>query len=143
LKDEKMSSRPLPVPDETSAPYWAAAAEHELTLPRCSHCHEFTFPPDSTCPNCHSMDPQFTFEPVSGAGTVRTWTVIRRSFLQGFDTPFLLVDVQLDEQPAVRLIGRLLEGPETPLNTGDRVAIAFEDLAPGISVPAFSLERAV
>lgn len=137
-----MTSRPLPVPDEMSAPYWAAAAEHVLTLARCSDCHEFTMPPDSTCPNCHSFDPRFTFEPVSGAGKVRTWTVMRRSFLQGFDTPFMLVDVQLDDEPKVRLIGRLLDGPETPLKAGDRVAVAFEDLAPGISVPAFRLERA-
>ncbi|MBV1688224.1 OB-fold domain-containing protein [Novosphingobium sp. G106] len=137
-----MTSRPLPVPDEMSAPYWAACAEHVLTLPRCSDCREFTMPPDSTCPNCHSFDPRFTFEPVSGAGKVRTWTVMRRSFLQGFDTPFMLVDVQLDDQPKVRLIGRLLDGPETPVKAGDRVAVAFEDLAPGISVPAFTLERA-
>lgn len=137
-----MTSRTLPVPDEMSAPYWAAAAEHVLTLARCSDCHEFTMPPDSTCPNCHSFDPRFTFEPVSGAGKVRTWTVMRRSFLQGFDTPFMLVDVQLDDEPKVRLIGRLLDGPETPLKAGDRVAVAFEDLAPGISVPAFRLERA-
>lgn len=132
--------RPLPVPDEVSAPYWAACADHVLTLPRCSRCGEFTLPPDSTCPHCHSFDPQFSFEPVSGAGKVRTWTVIRRSFLQGFDKPFLLVDVQLDEQPTVRMIGRLLDGPETPLRVGDRVCVAFEDLAPGISVPAFTLE---
>lgn len=137
-----MTNRPLPVPDEVSAPYWAACADHVLTLPRCSRCREFTLPPDSTCPHCHSLDPQFAFEPVSGRGKVRTWTVIRQSFLQGFDVPFLLVDVQLDEQPSVRVIGRLLDGPETPLSIGDRVAVAFEDLASGISVPAFALEKA-
>ena len=46
-----MSKRPLPVPDEMSAPYWAAAARHVLALPRCSQCQEFTMPPDSTCPH--------------------------------------------------------------------------------------------
>lgn len=137
-----MTTRPIPVSDEVSAPYWAACADHVLTLPRCSHCREFTLPPGSTCPHCHSTDPQYAFEPVSGAGKVRTWTVIRRSFLQGFDLPFLLVDVQLDEQPHIRMIGRLVDGPETPLRSGDRVALAFEDLAPGVSVPAFTLEQA-
>ena len=32
------SERPLPVPDESSAPYWAAAAEHVLTVARCGQC---------------------------------------------------------------------------------------------------------
>ena len=134
-----MTSRPLPVPDEISAPYWAACAEHVLALPRCSCCREFTMPPDITCPNCHSLDPEFTFEPVSGRGRVKTWTVIRQSFLQGFDVPFLLVDVQLDDQPQVRMIGRPLDGPETILHSGDPVILGFEDIALGVSVPAFSL----
>lgn len=78
------AERVLPVPDEASAPYWAACAEHVLKLPRCSQCREFTFPPDITCPNCHSLEPAYSFEEVSGKGSVRTWTVIRHSFLKGF-----------------------------------------------------------
>ncbi len=137
-----MTDRPLPVPDAVSAPYWAACARHVLTLPRCSQCATFTSLPDETCPHCHSLDPRFSFEEVSGRGQVRTWTVIRQSFLNGFDVPFLLVDVQLDDQPHVRMIGRLLDGPETPLQLGDRVVVAFEDVTAGVSVPAFALEKA-
>jgi uncharacterized OB-fold protein len=132
-----MTDRILPVPDETSAPYWAAAAGHVLKLPRCSNCHEFTLPPDIGCPNCHKPDPDFTWEPVSGRGRIRTWTVVRHSFLKGFELPFMLVDVQLDEQPKVRMIGQLLDGADAPVSIGDAVTVAFEDLAPGISVPAF------
>ena len=133
-----MTSRPLPVPDEISAPYWAACAKHVLTLPRCARCGQYTLPPDISCPHCHSIDPAFTFEPVSGKGTVRSWTIIRQSFLSGFQVPFLLVDVQLDEHPHVRMIGRLLDGPDAPLRLGEAVIVAFEDLAPGIAVPGFT-----
>jgi hypothetical protein len=35
------------------------------------------------------------------------------------------------------MIGQLLDGPETPVALGDAVEVAFEDLAPGVSVPAF------
>lgn len=129
----------LPVPDAISAPYWAGCSEHILKLPRCSRCGEFTLPPDVTCPHCHSLDPEFTFEAVSGEGTVRTWTIIRQSFLTGFEVPFLLVDVQLKDQPRVRMVGRLLDGPEAPLRIGDAVAVAFEDIAPGVALPAFRM----
>jgi uncharacterized protein len=68
---------------------------------------------------------------------------MRQSFLPGFDAdvPFVLVDVELDEQPDLRLIGRLTDGPDAPLRIGSRVSVAFEDLSPGISIPAFALDR--
>jgi uncharacterized protein len=67
---------------------------------------------------------------------------MRRSFLPGFDAdvPFVLVDVELDEQPDLRLIGRLTDGPDAPLAVGSRVSAAFEDLSPDVAVPAFALD---
>jgi hypothetical protein len=115
--------RPLPVADEQSAPFWNAASTHVLALARCSRCASFSHPPDLVCPNCHSTDPGFVFTPVSG-----------------FDVPFVLVDVELVEQADLRLIGRLFDGPDAPLGIGDAVTLAFEDVAAGISVPAFTLE---
>ncbi len=135
-------TRVLPIADDGSAPYWAATAEHELTIARCSRCHQLSHPPDIVCPRCHDTDPQFTFVPVTGDGTVRSWVVVRQSFLPGFDddVPFVLVDVALDEQDDLRLIGRLVDGPEAMLAAGDRVQLAFEDIAPGVALPAFALD---
>ena len=104
-----------PAVDETSAPYWQAATTGQLVLARCSRCERFAHPPDLVCPNCGHTDPRFRFEPVSGRGVVRSWTVLRNSFLPGFedDLPFVLVDVELDDQADLRLIGRLVDGPDT------------------------------
>jgi uncharacterized OB-fold protein len=131
----------VPVPDERSQPYWDAAADHVLAMAQCSRCGAFSMPPDTVCSHCHRSDPDFIFVPVSGRGVVRSWTVMHQSFLPGFDdlVPFVLVDVELDEQPDLRTIGRLLDGPDAPLAIGARVVVAFEDLAPGVSVPAFEL----
>jgi len=127
----------VPEPDERSAPFWQAAARHELVIARCSRCHALTMPPAEVCPSCASTDPAFTWVTVSGRGAVRSWTVVRQSFLPGFDVPFVLVDVELDDAPDVRLIGRLLDGPDAALHLGDAVTVAFEDLSDEISVPAF------
>jgi hypothetical protein len=130
------------VPDERSAPFWEAAARHVLTAARCSRCRAWVMPPDLTCPRCLSGDPAFVFEPVSGRGVVRSWTTMRQSFLPGFadEVPFVLVDVALAEDPDLRMIGRLLDRPDAPVRLGDPVTVAFEDLAPGVSVPAFVLD---
>jgi hypothetical protein len=81
---------------------------------------------------------------VAGGGTIQSWIIVRQSFLPGFvdQLPLVLVDVALDAQSDIRLIGRLLDGSEASLAIGQRVKIAFEDVAPDVSVPAFALEHA-
>lgn len=137
------AQRPTPIPDEQSAPFWEAAANHVLTVARCSQCGAYSLPVDIVCDHCHSTEPRYTFEPVSGQGTVRSWTIVRQSFLPGFEDvlPFVLVDVELDEQADLRMVARLLSDASAPLQIGTRVTIAFEDLAPGTSVPAFVLDE--
>jgi len=137
------TTRPLPVPDELTAPFWEAAARHELTLARCARCAESTLPPGPVCPHCGSTDPDWEFVPVDGHGVVRSWTVVRQSFLPGLadDIPFVLVDVELAARPDVRLIARLLDGVDAPLELGATVRLAFEDLDDEIALPAFELDR--
>lgn len=135
------TTRPLPVADEQSAPYWEAASRHELVLARCSICGQLAHPPDVVCPHCGSTEPHFGFVPVEGTGVVRSWTIVRQSFLPGFDVPFTLLDVELDAQEDLRMIGRLLDPSEEPVALGARVHVAFEDLADEISVPAFVLDE--
>ncbi len=137
------ATRPVPVPDQQSKPYWDAAARHVLTAARCARCGALSLPPDVVCPHCGTTEPEFAFTPVSGRGAIRSWTIVRQSFLPGFDgdVPFVLVDVELAEQADLRLIGRLLDGVDAPLHVGGRVEVAFEDVAPEVSIPAFTLAR--
>jgi uncharacterized OB-fold protein len=136
-----VTTRPLPVPDDVSAPFWQAAAASVLVLARCSACAHVTHPPAPVCPTCGSTEPGFTFEPVEGRGVIRSWTVLRQAFLPGFadELPFVLVDVALDGHDDLRLIGRLLDGPDASLRVGASVTVAFEPLADGLAVPAFTL----
>ena len=132
--------KPVPVPDDASAGYWAAAARHELALPRCRACGTYSLPPTLVCGGCATTDPQYEYVKVDGAGRVRSWTIVRDAFLPGFaaDVPYVLVDVELDAQPELRMIGRLTAGADVRLHLDARVAIAFDDIAPGVAVPAFA-----
>ncbi|WP_327098995.1 OB-fold domain-containing protein [Nocardia vinacea] len=135
------AARPVPVPDALTADYWSAAARHVLALARCTRCDRFALPPGETCRRCGTSTPEFRYEPVSGRGTVRSWTVIRKASLLGFadQVPYLLVDVELVEERGLRMIGRLLNGPKTVVRIGDPVQVAFEDLPDDLAVPAFEL----
>ncbi|HTR70038.1 MAG TPA: OB-fold domain-containing protein [Mycobacteriales bacterium] len=137
------AARPLPVPDEQSAPYWQAAAEHTLTMASCSACGALSLPPDSVCASCASTSAGICFTPVSHRGVVRSWTVVRQSFLAGFDdeVPYVLVDVELADQADLRMVARLVNGTAADLRLGAGVRVTFEDVAPGVSIPAFTLDE--
>lgn len=133
------AQRPVPVPDEHSAAFWEAAREHRFTVARCAACETLVVAPDDVCAHCGSVEPAFEFEPVSGRGTVRSWAVVHQSLLGGFDVPFIVVDVELAEQADLRVLGRLLDGPDADVHLGADVTVTFEDLPDGFSVPAFVL----
>jgi uncharacterized OB-fold protein len=138
-----VTQKPLPVPDASSAGYWDAAARGELALPRCSVCRKLTIPPAMVCPHCRTSNPDFTFVPVEGAGRVRSWTVVRDAFLPGFsdEVPYVLVDVELDAQRGLRMIGRLVDGPDAAVCLDARVTVTFDELDENVAVPSFSLQR--
>ncbi|MCB2046828.1 MAG: OB-fold domain-containing protein [Novosphingobium sp.] len=138
---DEPTSRPLPVPDAVSAPFWQAAACHELTMAQCGNCSTFSYPPDPVCLACGSFEPGWQFVPVSGKGRILSWTVVRQALIPGVADllPYVTVDVELDEQPGLRMVARLLDGMDVPLALDDRVEACFEDLAPGVAVPAFRL----
>jgi uncharacterized OB-fold protein len=133
--------KPRPVPDEMSAQYWEATGHGELAIQQCDHCGHYSHPPTPVCGSCFGMPPAFTFRPVSGTGRIVTWTVMRQAFLPGFtdDVPFVVVVVELDEQPDLVLTGRLVDGPDATIILGDRVTVRFDQLPSGEKIPAFAL----
>jgi uncharacterized protein len=135
------AAKPLPVADEWSAGYWDAAARGEIALPRCSACSHFALPPTMVCPVCGTTDPRFVYEVVERGGAIRSWTVVRDAFLPGFEDelPYVLVDVELDAESGLRMIGRLVEGTAATLRIGDRVTVVFDTVTDDVAVPSFTL----
>jgi uncharacterized OB-fold protein len=136
-----VTDRPVPVPDDTSGPFWQAADEGRLAVAHCSVCHHAIHPPAPVCPACGATEPAYVFRAVSGRGVVRSWTVLRQAFLPGFadDLPVVLVDVALEGTDDLRLIGRLMYAPADGLRLGAAVEVAFEHLDDGSAIPAFAL----
>jgi uncharacterized OB-fold protein len=139
--DTNVSERPIPIPDNSSEGFWQATKHNVLAIARCSRCGVFNHPPDAICAHCGSAEPEFIFQPVSGRGKVKSWTIVRQALLPGFEAeiPYVLVDIELDEQEGLRITGRLLDGPGAVIRLGQSVNVRFEHIAPDIAVPAFVL----
>ena len=90
------------------------------------------------CPHCGGGD--LTWEQVSGRGTIRTHTLVRRPQHPSFfpEAPYVVLAVPMDEGPL--MYSRLAEAvPEDADQIGRKVEVVFTDLAPGQKLPWFRL----
>ena len=124
-----MSDDPgFPLPDVTwppAQPFWAGAARRELCLPRCDSCAILNAAGETSCRRCDGS--AFTWDTLSGFGTLYSWTYVRRAFLPQFagEVPFLTGLVGVVEDPAVRLATRLVDCEPTDLRIDLPVEVVF------------------
>ena len=120
----------IPGADRDSTPWWEAVARHELVQQRCDDCGRWRWPPRALCGACGSF--AWSWQPVSGVGRVLGWIRTHHSFLPGLDAPYITVQVALDEQADVAMIGSW-EGGSEP-SVGQRVQAVFVDRPDGETV---------
>lgn len=132
-------AKPVPVPDELSEPFWSAAARHELAMQRCLGCDHLAYPPTVVCRSCRADPPDFEWSTVSGRGRLKTWTVMRDAFLPAFldEVPYVVGDIELDEQPGLRMVAQVIGLDLGDLRLGTPVEVSFEDLGDGLALPYF------
>ena len=96
-------ARPLPAPTPETQHFWDGTAHGELRLQRCGSCAATYFPPQPFCPACSSDDVAVVL--ASGRGSLYSY-VITHLAAPGFNPPYVLAVVELDEGP--RLLTNLV-----------------------------------
>ena len=139
LNDWSLATRPIPVPNEWTQPFWDAAKNESLALQYCQACGKFQHPPYATCVNCISTD--LTFEPVRGEGSIYSYTIMYHGGDKRFSQviPYASIIVELDDAKGALLVGNLLDAPYTEAKVGRRVKVVFEKLNDDITLPQFKL----
>ena len=112
--------------DIDGAPFWAGLRRHELVILRCGECRRWVHPPQASCPRCLSFP--LTAEPVSGRGTVYSFTVANREFAPGIKPPYVVALVDLEEQENLRLVTNLVNVSIGDVRIGMPVRAVFFDL---------------
>lgn len=128
-------TRPLPIPDPGTAPYWDAARAHQLKLPRCRACGALHFYPRTLCPHCGAA--AFEWITASGHGTIYSFTVVHRAPSPAFKAalPYVVAVVALREGPHLMTNIRGC-APET-IRIGMPVTVAWEDIDANTTLPYF------
>jgi uncharacterized protein len=97
---------PLPVTtDPDTAGFWLAAQRGEVAVCVCAGCGVALHLPRSYCHHCRSWTVEW--KPVAPKARLVSWTVAEHQVHPAFPVPYILVLVELDDVPEVRLAGYL------------------------------------
>ena len=121
----------------STEPFWRAAAEHRLVIPRCTTCGTFRFPPSPFCFNCRAQAVEWIEH--DGAGEIYSFTVIRHAVIpQVADAlPFVAAVVELPATGGCRVVGNVVDIDPAEVRIGLPVTLDWYDVRPGESVPVF------
>ncbi len=90
----------MPISDESDL-FWQGLKERRLLFQTCRDCGGHRFPFRMSCQHCGSFEHCPTES--GGRGFVYSYTVVERPLLSGFDEPYTVVLVEVDE--GVRYLG--------------------------------------
>ena len=85
-------------------------------------CGWLLHPPRPLCPRCRGRD--ITRDVASGRGTVWSYTVSRYGWA-GLEPPYVVAEVELDEQPGLRVLTTVVDCDDVRI--GMPVSVAFEE----------------
>ncbi len=126
--------RPLPTPSSLSRPFWDATREHRLIRPHCPTCGKSFFVPQVACPGCLAEDWEWLES--SGRGAVYSYTVCHRAPVPGFETPYAIAIVDLEE--GWQMMSNLIDAEPGEIQIGQAVEVEWLDLTPEITLPVFA-----
>lgn len=111
-----MSLKPMPEMTEISKPFWQGLNEGEIRIQQCNACNGWVFYPRRHCTHCLAHD--LEWKPVSGKGTLYTYTLTRIPTLPEFadEMPQALAVVELEQ--GVRVNATLVGLAEDEIKVG-------------------------
>ncbi len=129
------AQRPVPTPDEASAPFFDGAKRGVLMIQRCTACGTHLFPLREICEQCLGDDLEWV--EASGKGTVHTFAVMHQVYHPGLagDVPYNLTQVELEEGP--RMTTNIVGIDNEAIEVGMSVVATFEEVDDGVFLPRF------
>ena len=104
-------------------------------LQRCQSCGHVLFYPRTHCDACQSD--QLVWENASGAGTIASYTVVRRGVSADFEAPYVIALIDLAEGP--RMMSQVVDTGPDALAVGLSVRVDFAAWSEDITLPVFRL----
>jgi uncharacterized OB-fold protein len=120
--------------DPWTEPYWQAAKEGRLSVPRCAVCGTFRLPPTPFCPECQSQELEWV--DLIGRAHVFSFSVVRG--LPGSpDLVLIPVVLELEGAPGIHLVSNLIDADPESVRIGMAVEVDFVGITDSWKLPVF------
>jgi uncharacterized OB-fold protein len=133
------TSFPYPIAEYGAEPFWTACNEERLVMQRCTRCRKFRWQPAPICIHCQADG--YEWAELSGRGRIHTWTVVTHPVHPAAvaKVPYVVVEIELDEQPGLRMLSNLRDAAPAQIAFGAPVVLSFEQHPTGQKLPVFRL----
>jgi len=133
-------SKPVPVPDAASAPFFDGALRGRLMLLRCGRCGTYMSPTAylrtprrPRCVTCFSAELEWA--PASGGATLYSFAIMHQRYDDAFETPYNIAVVETEE--GVRLTSQVVGCDNDRLRIGMPLEVTFERMSEDVAIPKF------
>ncbi len=109
--------------DDHNRAFWTGGADGQLKIAFCVECDLWAGPPAADCPACGGV---LEARPVSGRGTVFTYTVNHQPFNPAVPVPYVIAIVELEEQADLRIASNIVDCEPDSVRVGLPVEVRFE-----------------
>lgn len=135
------SAFPYPIPEYGAEAFWQACNHGRLVMQRCTSCAKFRWHPAPLCTHCQADG--YDWVDLSGHGRITTWTVITHPVHPAAvaRVPYIVAEIELDEQPGLRMISNVVDATGAELAVDARVTLGFVRHPAGQQLPVFRLVR--
>ena len=117
-------------------PFWEAAKEKRLAVPRCLECGRYSMPPKGFCSFCRSQD--YEYVTLTGRATLYAYTVVRHAVTAALAdrVPYVLAVVKLPDADDLKMLTNIVECEEKEIEIGVQLRVVFHDQG-DVTVPRF------
>lgn len=132
---------PQPVLGLYDRPMWESIRERAMKLQCCTDCGGFQYPPAPVCVHCLSS--KLEWRVLSGRGSIISWVVFHKSYLDAYPAPYNVIAVRLAEGPVMisNLEPPLPEGNLTGNWIGKSVRMTYVTMPDELVLPRFTIDE--
>jgi uncharacterized OB-fold protein len=128
-------SKPSPIPDEASVPFFDGARNRRLMLQHCTACGTWSWPVRERCPHCFAA--ALKWRQASGRGSLYTFTIMHQVMNPGFASVVPYNVAQVDLVEGVRVTSNVVGIGNDALRIGMPLEVVFEAVAEAVQIPKF------
>ncbi len=135
-EEKKEYNKPLPEFRPETKPFWEAAKQHKLVIPRSKDTGEFFFYPRALSPGA-DMSEDIEWVESEGKGKVWTFSIHHMGPSKAYkgEPPYVVALIEMDE--GVKIMSNVVDVDPHDVSIGMDVQVVFDDVTDDVTLPKF------